>query len=135
MEWRRKIEDLVALNRQGRIFQNFFLRKQLNAYFAGCGVGLPQMHRDLRRLIRPEDGVESLDGEAGGALASILGRLPNESYAIRALPISSWRLKIQADDEAAGHRPTRRMVDYDNRRCYQQSRGVDHVAKAVETTF
>ena len=60
------------------------------------------MHRDLRRLVRPEDREQRLHGEAGRTLARIAGRLANEGYAILALPVSGWRLKVETDDAAAG---------------------------------
>ncbi len=88
------------------------------------------MHGDLRRLVRPEDREKHFDREVRGTLARILSRLANQGDAILALPVAGFRLKVEADDAAAGC-----AVDHDNRCCRRQSGSVDHVAKPVKTTL
>src|ERR1700733_8888817 len=93
------------------------------------------MHRNLGRLVRPDNSVKRLHGEAGGALAGVARSLASERHAILTLPISGCGLKVEADDAAPGHHPTRWGVDHDHGGCYQQSGRVDHVAKPIEMAF
>ena len=93
------------------------------------------MHSDLRRLVRSDDREKGLDREASGSLPRISGRLANESHSVLTLPVSGFRSKVEANDAASGHRPTRWVVDNNHGRCDQQAGRVDHVAKPVQTTL
>jgi hypothetical protein len=82
-----------------------------------------------------KDGKKHLHREAGWTLTRILGALTNESHAIGTRPISRGRLEIEADNAATGHRAAQRTIHYHDRRRYQQSCGVDHVAKPIKMTL
>src|SRR5450631_1228218 len=88
------------------------------------------MHSDLGRFAGPEDREQRLNRKVGRTLACIARSFANEGHAGLALPVTGGRLKVKADDAAAGL-----ALDHDDRRCYAQSVVVDHVAKSVEMTL
>src|SRR5271156_4649282 len=88
------------------------------------------MHGDLRRLAGSEDREQRLNRKVGRTMAWIARRFAKESHAGLALPVTGSRLKVEADDAAAGL-----ALDHDDRCGYTQSVVFDHVAKPVEMTL